>query len=204
METTPLDDDDDVTDVRDTIDPESVLRKFLAGATYHDLAEDLVVSEQVVEDVLRAAMIRRAPRREFLAENAEAVELERREALFRSQYRTAIGMGEDAPAAARICLKLLDGMRDSLAAVGGGVAASTTTEDALRALKVKLATEIDACRDARKLTSLTRQLLTVMAELDAKSPPPHSKRDEVKAQRDKRRRDAARRSDTPDSGSTTG
>lgn len=202
MDATPLDDDDDAADVRDTIDPESVLRKFLGGASYHDLATDLVVSEQVVEDVIRAAMIRTAPRREFLAENFDAVTLERREKLFQAQYRVATSLSKEAPAAARVCVKLLDEMRDNLAAVGDGVAAAKTTEDVLKALRNKLTAEIDVCRDARKLTSLSRQLLTVLAELDAKAPPPHSKRDEVKAKREQRRA-AARRPNPTDSGSAT-
>lgn len=202
MDATPLDDDDDVTDVRSTIDPDSVLLEFLGGASYRDLAEDLVVSEQVVEDVIRAAMIRTAPRREFLAENFDAVTLERREKLFQAQYRVAISRSDDAPAAARVCVKLLEGMRENLAAVGNGVAATTTTEDALKALRNKLSAEIDVCRDARKLTSLSRQFLAVCAELDAKAPPPHSKRDEVKAKREQRRA-AARRPNPADSGSAT-
>ncbi|UVO12824.1 hypothetical protein NM962_01245 [Mycobacterium sp. SVM_VP21] len=202
MDATPLDDDDDVTDVRSTIDPDSVLKEFLAGSSYRQIAEDLVVGEQIVEDVIRAAMIRTAPRREFLAENFDAVTLERREAIFQAQYRVAISRSEEAPAAARICVKLLEGMRDNLAAVGNGVAATTTTEDALKALRNKLSAEIDVCRDARKLTSLSRQFLAVCAELDAKAPPPHSKRDEVKAKREQRRA-AAGRSNPADSGSAT-
>jgi len=185
------------------IDRDRVLELFLAGASYRSIAKSLKQTEADVEDAVRSAMGAATARREYLAANVDAVALERREALFRSQYPIALAGGDGSAAAAKVCIALLEGMRDNVAGVGDVAASAASTEAVLLALRTRLVAEIDACRDARKLTSLSRQLLAVLAEIDSKITPPGSKRDDLKAKREQRRA-AARGSESADSGRAGG
>jgi hypothetical protein len=58
---------------------------------------------------------------------------------------------------------------------------------ALKALRDKLAREIDECGSKRDLASLSRQLSAVLQQIEAWRPPRTSKRDELAAKRAARR-----------------
>jgi hypothetical protein len=58
---------------------------------------------------------------------------------------------------------------------------------ALKALRDKLAREIDECGSKRDLAALARQLSAVLADIEAFRPPRISKRDELAAKRARRR-----------------
>jgi hypothetical protein len=66
-------------------------------------------------------------------------------------------------------------------------AESGDTLAALKALRDKLAREIDSCGSKRDLAPLSRQLATVLADIEAFRPPRTSKRDELAAKRARRR-----------------
>jgi hypothetical protein len=70
-------------------------------------------------------------------------------------------------------------------------AESGDTLAALKALRDKLAREIDNCGSKRDLAPLSRQLATVLAQIEAWRPPRASVRDEIAAKRTKRRAAAA-------------
>lgn len=70
-------------------------------------------------------------------------------------------------------------------------AESGDTYAALKALRDKLAREIDNCGSKRDLAPLSRQLATVLAQIEAWRPPRASVRDEIAAKRAKRRAAAA-------------
>lgn len=75
----------------------------------------------------------------------------------------------------------------------------------LRALRNKLAAEIDACDDPRSVAPLAARLTDVLQQLDALKPATTSKRDELAKKRAARQRAAANgRPDAADSGGAAG
>jgi len=83
-------------------------------------------------------------------------------------------------------------------------AESGDTLAALKALRDKLAREIDECGSKRDLASLSRQLSAVLAQIEAWRPPRTSKRDELAAKRAARRAAVAAADSAPDSGGRNG
>ena len=69
---------------------------------------------------------------------------------------------------------------------------------ALKALRAKLASEIDSCASKRDLAPLSRQLQLVLAQIEAHRPARTPKRDEIAAKRAQRQA-AARAGDSADS-----
>lgn len=83
-------------------------------------------------------------------------------------------------------------------------AKSGDTLATLKALRDKLAREIDECGSKRDLASLSRQLSAVLAQIEAWRPPRTSKRDELAAKRAARRAAVAAADSAPDSGGRNG
>lgn len=83
-------------------------------------------------------------------------------------------------------------------------AESGDTLAALKALRYKLAREIDECGSKRDLASLSRQLSAVLAQIEAWRPPRTSKRDELAAKRAARRDAVAAADSARDSGGSNG
>lgn len=86
----------------------------------------------------------------------------------------------------------------------GWAAESGDTLAALKALRDKLAREIDECGSKRDLASLSRQLSAVLAQIEAWRPPRTSKRDELAAKRAARRAAVAAADSARDSGGSNG
>jgi hypothetical protein len=74
----------------------------------------------------------------------------------------------------------------------------------LRALRNKLAREIDQCEQPRDIAPLAARLTDVMAQLEAIKAPTTSKRDDLARKRAARRKAAAGRPDAADSSSASG
>ncbi|PIJ37091.1 hypothetical protein BMW24_003525 [Mycobacterium heckeshornense] len=73
----------------------------------------------------------------------------------------------------------------------------------MRALRDKLAAEIDGCESSRDVAALSARLMDVLAQIDAVEKPRISKRDELARKRAERQRKAAAgRPDAADSGGT--
>lgn len=88
----------ELKDTRDTL----VMRMFIAGMPYKDIGANnhVNLSAQGVHNVVKAQMKKSAQRREFIADNAYEVHMERLESLYAANYAKAVG--KDTPAAERL------------------------------------------------------------------------------------------------------
>lgn len=99
-------------EIRDTRDG-LILRLFLAGVPYRDIGKnDLVqLSPAGVHRVVKRQMQLSAQRRDYLADNALDVHVERLESLFAANYQIAIDRKSDPVAkirAGELCRRLLE------------------------------------------------------------------------------------------------
>lgn len=90
-----------------------ILRLFLAGVPYRDIGKnDLIqLSPAGVHRVVKRQMLLSAERREYLADNALDVHIERLESLFAANYQAAINRNVDAVQRVRageLCRRLLE------------------------------------------------------------------------------------------------
>jgi len=87
------------------------------------------------------------------------------------------------------------------------VASAAESDDtlvALKALRDKLARDIDECRSKRDIASLSRQLSTVLDKIEAWKPSRTAMRDQLAAKRAARRTAVATARNSPDSGGSNG
>jgi hypothetical protein len=147
--------------------PNEALELFIAGATYQQICDTLKLTQVQVDKKIRAGIAASQRRTRLLDEQASTLRTERTEALFRAHYRLAL-RGDHR--SAEICRRLLS--TPQLSKPHEGSVGGDADVVSLKALRDRLAAEIDQCRSPRDLAALSRQYIEVLDRLTEVAQPP--------------------------------